>query len=376
MVEGGVSVGGAVLAQAVAMARGAVDRRNDIPILQTLHIANNGDHLRVTGTDLDHYIGASVPVETSGKEWKPLAVNAEQLHQIMGLYPKDATVELVARNQDLLDIRCGNHRGTLNTLDVTTWPDVPRVEWVNVCEIEGSVLADALDYVRPSIASDQSRPFLQGVYLDISEDGLYVVATDGHTLRHATTNLAPAGLEGMPGVIIPARAVNLFLAAAKRNETKLTFSISPEKVALGTEQFEILCRTLDFDYPDWRRISEFGEVAATMQVEGESAVMAAKRASLATDHLNVLRLDVDKIGVKLSTRNSAKGESTDWLKPSLLETKEDFVCGFDPGYLVAAFEQAGSQTATMEICTSNGGRGRVTFGDGGKWCLIMGKTPR
>ena len=192
--------------KALSHVQSVVERRNTIPILSNILMEADGAALKLTATDLDIEASDSTiaHVDKSGNITAP----AQTLFEVVRKLPEGADVELLLdTDTQRLIITSGRARFALPTLPSDDFQTMAKDDASHTFEIEAAELRRLIDKTRFAISTEETRYYLNGVYLHGAEGGkLRAVATDGHRLALADAD-APKGAESLPGVIVPRKAV-------------------------------------------------------------------------------------------------------------------------------------------------------------------------
>jgi DNA polymerase-3 subunit beta len=138
-------------------------------------------------------------------------VSAVMLHEIVRKLPDGALVHLSDDSAaGRLTIRPVGRRFRLATLPREDFPVMASSEYAANFSAKAPVLRRLFDKSKFAISTEETRYYLNGVYMHVAngEDGpvLRCVATDGHRLARIDAPL-PEGAQGMPGVIVPRKTV-------------------------------------------------------------------------------------------------------------------------------------------------------------------------
>ena len=192
----------AVLIKALAHVQSVVERRNTIPILANVLLAAQDDALRLTATDMEIAVVEEVPgvqVARPGRTTAPAAT----LYEIVRKLPEGALVELEHGGGEApLKLRAGRFHTDLAVLPVEDFPSMTEGKLPHRFTLGAGQMRDLVDRTRFAISTEETRYYLNGIYLHAAEsDGakvLRAVATDGHRLARFEEPL-PEGAAGMPG---------------------------------------------------------------------------------------------------------------------------------------------------------------------------------
>ena len=183
------------LLKPLQLVTGVVERRQTLPVLANLLIQADENGLSLTGTDLEVEMIANcaVPVEQHGE----VTIPARKLADIWRALPDGADVSVAVEGERAV-IRSGRSRFTLATLPAVDFPKVENSDSDVVVTLPQKQIGQLIDQVSFAMAQQDVRVFLNGMLLEISENTLRAVATDGHRLAMASK---PCQSNAGPGVV-------------------------------------------------------------------------------------------------------------------------------------------------------------------------------
>ena len=199
----------AALLKSLGHVHRVVERRNTIPILSNVLLQANGTSLLLKATDLDLEITESVAADIG--QAGATTLPAHTLYDIVRKLPDGAQVSLESSGDaGQLLLRSGRSRFTLQSLPDTDFPDMATGDLSHKFTLPAGELKKLIDKTQFAISTEETRYYLNGIFVHTIEvDGhtmLRAVATDGHRLARVEIP-SPAGAAGMPGVIVPRKAV-------------------------------------------------------------------------------------------------------------------------------------------------------------------------
>src|SRR5688572_24752605 len=197
------------LLKALQHVTSVVERRNTIPILANVSLRAEGGALHFKATDLDIEVTETAPAEivAAGSITAP----AHTLHDIVRKLPDGAQIEMSRQGDDgRIALTAGPSRFLLACLPADDFPDLGLSGMSHHFEIPAHDLKALIEKTRFAISTEETRYYLNGIYLHAIEtpEGwrLRAVATDGHRLARMDVDL-PQGGQGIPGVIVPRKTV-------------------------------------------------------------------------------------------------------------------------------------------------------------------------
>ncbi len=246
-----LSIERATLLKALAQAQSVVERRNTIPILANVLIEAEGAQVSLRATDLDIEVVDRAPamVERAGAT----TVSAVMLHEIVRKLPDGALVSLSEDSAaGRLTITAGRSTFSLATLPKEDFPVMATSEYSSNFAAKAPVLRRLFDKSKFAISTEETRYYLNGVYMHVSQgDGgkvLRCVATDGHRLARIDADL-PDGADGMPGVIVPRKTVGELRKLLEDDDAMIAVSVSETKVRFATPAITLTSKVIDGTFP-------------------------------------------------------------------------------------------------------------------------------
>ncbi|RWF29396.1 DNA polymerase III subunit beta, partial [Mesorhizobium sp.] len=209
-----------------------VERRNTIPILSNVLLSAEGASLEMKATDLDLEVTEATPakVERGGATTVP----AHLLYDIVRKLSDGAEVMLKTdEDGNAMTVTSGRSSFRLQCLPQSDFPELSAGSFSHIFRLESAALKGLIDKTQFAISTEETRYYLNGIYLHAVEVGgklkLRSVATDGHRLARAEID-APAGSEGMPGIIIPRKTVSELQKLVDDPDVAVTTELSDTKI--------------------------------------------------------------------------------------------------------------------------------------------------
>lgn len=244
------------LLKAVAQAQSVVERRNTIPILANVLIEASGDTVQFRATDLDIEVVDKAPasVERAGAT----TVSAVTLNEIVRKLPDGSLVTLTADSAaGRLTIDAGRSNFSLATLPKEDFPVMASSDYAANFTCKAPVLRRLFDKSKFAISTEETRYYLNGVYMHIADsDGgkvLRCVATDGHRLARIDAEM-PDGAANMAGVIVPRKTVGEMRKLLDDDDMDVAVSVSETKVRFATADITLTSKVIDGTFPDYTRV--------------------------------------------------------------------------------------------------------------------------
>ena len=342
----------AALLRCLSHVQSVVERRNTIPILSNVLIEADGEAgLKVMATDLDlqvveHMEAASV--ENPGA----ITVSAHLLFDIARKLPEGSQVSLeTAENR--MDIKAGRARFKLPTLPRDDFPTIVEGDLPTQFSLPAKTLAEMIDRTRFAISTEETRYYLNGIFLHVSDDDtpvLKAAATDGHRLARFTLP-RPDGAEGMPDVIVPRKCVaelRKLLEEALDADVVIDLSASKIRFTLGGAGGVVLTsKLIDGTFPDYSSVIPPGN-DKLLKLDPKSFYEGVDRvATIATEKTRAVKMGLEKDRVVLTVTSPDNGTAAEELSAEY--GAEGFEIGFNAGYLKDILGQIDSDVVELHL---------------------------
>lgn len=337
------------LSRALSHVTSVVERRTTIPILSNVMLSASGKTLRFKATDLEREVIEMVVADVTDPG--ALTVPAHMLHDIVRKLPDGAEIEMISDpEKGRLTIRAGSSRFALQTLPAEDFPDLAVGEMTHEFELPAADLKRLIDKTKFAISTEETRYYLNGIYLHpaerASEPTLRAVATDGHRLAQVELP-RPAGATGMPGIIIPRKTVHELHRLIEDPAAVARVGVSTTKVRFEIGSVTLTSKLIDGTFPDYGRVIPQANDKA-MTVSNAEFMGAVDRVStIASERGRAVKLALSTGTLTLSVNNPEGGSATEELgigyEASPLEI------GFNARYLLDIASQLEGEEARFML---------------------------
>ncbi len=342
-----ISIERGALLKAVGQAQSVVERRNTIPILANVLIEAEGNQVSFRATDLDIEVvdKTDAQVERAGAT----TVSAVTLHEIVRKLPDGALVTLTDDSAaGRLTVEAGRSNFSLATLPREDFPVMASSEYDTNFSAPAPVLRRLFDKSKFAISTEETRYYLNGVYLHVAtgEGGqvLRCVATDGHRLARIDAAL-PDGADGMAGVIVPRKTVNELRKLLDNDETSIAVSVSETKVRFATPEITLTSKVIDGTFPDYTRVIPQGN-SRRLEVDAAEFARAVDRvATVSSERSRAVKLSLDEDRLILSVNAPDSGAAEEELGVAYSDEKLEI--GFNAKYLLEIAGQVDRENAVF-----------------------------
>jgi DNA polymerase III subunit beta len=339
----------AALLKSLAHVQSVVERRTTIPILSNVKLEGRSGALSLNATDMDLDIVESVAADVA----RPGATTApaHTFYEIVRKLPEGSQVEIDYSSDDgQLTLRSGRSKFSLSCLPVEDFPVLSGGDLPHTFVLQAAELKQLIDRTRFAISTEETRYYLNGIYLHAATtpngDVLRAVATDGHRLARVEVTL-PEGAAGMPGVIVPRKAVAEVRKLIDETDGEITISLSDTKLRFAFGGAVLTSKLIDGTFPDYERVIP-ADNDKVLDVDCKSFSQAVDRVSaISTEKSRAIKLSLDRGTVTLSASSPENGSAVEEI-----EAQYDFSpleIGFNSRYLMDILAQIEGDSARFAM---------------------------
>lgn len=344
-----VTVERAELLKSLGHVHRVVERRNTIPILANVLVRAEKAALSLKATDLDLEVIESIAAEVSPPG--STTVPAHMFYEIVRKLPEGSQVVLESSSdRAMLAIRAGRSRFTLQTLPESDFPDLAAGDMTHKFVLTATELKRLIDKTQFAISTEETRYYLNGIYLHVAGSGksqsLRAVATDGHRL--AQTDLpVPAGASGMPGVIVPRKTVIEVQRLIEDGEGEISIELSSAKIRFSIGDVVLTSKLIDGTFPDYARVIPSGNDKELVVDKKDFEAAVDRVSTVSSERGRAVKLALSSGKLILSVTNPDSGSATEEIE---VEYEADPIdIGFNSRYLLDIAGQLDGEVAVLRL---------------------------
>ena len=335
------------LMRALSHVQAVVERRNTIPILSNILMAAEGDRLSLTATDLD--IEATDAAEAKVKKAGSITAPAQTLFDVVRKLPEGSEVSLDL-SEGRLSISAGRSKFALPTLPASDFQTMAREDAPVKFEMEAAELRRLIDKTRFAISTEETRYYLNGIYLHHAKGAkgnvLRAVATDGHRLALAEGE-APKGSAALKGVIVPRKAVAEVRRLLDDAPEMIAVEASDSKIVFRIGDAVLTSKLIDGSFPDYQRVIPKNN-NRVMVVDTKPFKEAVDRvATVSAERSRSVKLSVSPGKLMLAVSHSESGQGAEDIEANY--DSEPLEIGFNAKYLLDVAGQIESEETRIEF---------------------------
>jgi len=279
------------LARGLSMVSKAVSPRSTLPVLANVLIASDEGRLRLSATNLELGITCWIParIEEEGSTTVP----ARTFNDLVSTLPGDqVNLKLDVKTQTL-NVRGGTSTNDIKCIDAQEFPPLPVPDFNGAVQINSGDFREMIHQVAFAASTDEARPVLMGVLVQVDKDKLTMAAADGFRLSVRKAILS-SPMPAPVSAIVPAQALKELARVATNTEEPI-YMVLPKgrgQVVFRVKDVEVVSQLIDGTFPDFQQIIPRKYNSRTL-VSTSSLLKACKQAEIfAREGSNVARLNI------------------------------------------------------------------------------------
>jgi DNA polymerase-3 subunit beta len=331
-----------------------VERRNTYPILANVLFKASDDRVELRATDLDIEVTESVPamVSTPGTTTVP----AHTLYEIVRKLSDGAEVRLETDGGENMVLTSGRSRFNLACLNPDSFPDLKSGAFAHEFDIAAASLRELIERTQFAISTEETRYYLNGIYFHAIENSaagslFRAVATDGHRMARAEI-AAPAGSEGMHGIIVPKKTVGEVQKLLDGVDGDVHVEVSDTKIRFTVGTVVLLSKLIEGTFPDYDRVTPKNNDKQMLVDKSGFAIAVDRVSTIASDRGGkAVKLAASNGLLELSVTNPDHGTASEEVAVDF--DVDSFEIGFNARYLLDIITQIRSENAVFLFNDAN-----------------------
>jgi DNA polymerase-3 subunit beta len=267
------------------------------------------------------------------------------LFDIVRKIPEGSQVELSAA-EGRMQVNAGRARFTLSALPRDDFPIIAEGELPTRFELPAATLRQIIDKTRFAISTEETRYYLNGIYLHVIDGELKAAATDGHRLARVTV-ARPDGAEAMPGVIIPRKCVAELRKLLDEVDGTVEVSLSESKIRFGLGNAVLTSKLIDGTFPDYTRVIPTAN-DKLLKLDPRAFEEGVDRVStIASERTRAVKMTLDRDKITLSVTSPENGTAAEEVPADY--AAQGIEIGFNARYLLDILGQIDGDTVEVHL---------------------------
>jgi len=329
---------------------GAVEKRQQMPILSNVLVVIKNQLLSLTGTDLEVEMTARVPLSHPAEEGA-IAIPGRKLIDICKALPEQSMLTFTLSDSKM-QVRSHRSRYTLLCLPAENFPRVEEAQGEIELSLPQSTLRQLLEATSFAMAHQDVRYYLNGVCMQFGPDGMRLVATDGHRLATIALPLSFSHLTENTSIIVPRKAVAEMQRLFAEEEEEIGVVIGKNHLRMVMPHFSFITKLVEGKFPDYRRLLPQGKEGQHVVLSRESLRQTLVRvAALFSDRSRGVGLQFSQGLLRVIAVTPDKDEVEDEME--IIFEGEAIEIGINVSYLIEYLSFLKSESVKVSFTDSN-----------------------
>ncbi|MGE4532427.1 MULTISPECIES: DNA polymerase III subunit beta [Halomonas] len=342
------SISREALLRPLTLVAGVVERRQTLPVLSNVLIQVGQEELALTGTDLEvELIGRTVASRVD--EPGSVTVPARKLMDICKSLPDQAELQF-SLEEGRAVLRSGRSRFTLSTLPVAEFPSVEESPGSLELSLPRGVLKQLIDATSFAMAQQDVRYYLNGMLLEMRDNLIRAVATDGHRLA-VCSRPAELRMESPQKLIVPRKGILELVRLLDDGEDPVSLTLGASHIRAHTGDFTFTSKLVDGKFPDYERVVPRGGDKVFIADRAELRQVLSRTAILSNEKYRGVRLNLEEGNLRVMANNPEQEEAEENI--AIEYSGGPLEIGFNVGYLVDVLNALDEDRVQMTLADSN-----------------------
>ena len=352
------------LLRSIQILQGVAAGRNTLPILSNVLVRAADNRIEMSATDLEVAIKIVVPGTIF--EDGAVTVSARKLGEVVRELPPEE-IKFTTTENHRVEITCGSGVYKIIGLSDDEFPEIESIRG-GFFTVPAEVLQSMVDKTEFAASTEETRYFLNGVYLYLTSEKSEVVATDGRRLAVATSEALMPAPEEPVGVILPLKAVREFMRTFEES-TEVKICLLENQIVFSDDESTLASRLVDGEYPKYEQIIP-KDHDNRITVNVENLLSATRRvALLANPKTFSIRFDIQTNQIAVSAKAPDLGEAYETV--TVNSGDGSLEVAFDARFLIDALSHIGTEEVLIEFKDALSAAVLKPVGEDNHLCLIM-----
>ena len=321
------------LLKSLNFVQGVVEKKNTLPILSNVLLQLKDKKLSIVATDLDiifYDVISEVKILNEGSTTTSAAI----LYDILRKISSNSELNFELKSENKLSLKSENADFNLLCLPTDNFPTFADEFEGHEISLNNNRFLKLLNKTKISISNDDTRHYLNGIFLHITEahgrNFLTGVATDSHRL--SSSSLEVDNTSDFTSLIIPRKTVFQLCSLLSESTNQLTMQTSDNKIKFTLGNMKLISKVIDGKFPDYKKVVPTTN-DKTLVVSSRDFINSIERvASVSLDRKEGVKLAINKESVQLSVNSANSGEGNEIIKAQF--NADNLQISFNSKYLI------------------------------------------
>ena len=321
------------LLKSLNFVQGIVEKKNTLPILSNVLLQLKNKKLSIVATDLDIIFYdeiEDVRISTEGST----TTSASILYDILRKISSNSELSFDLKTKNKLSLKSENSDFNLLCLPTDNFPTFADEFKEKEISIKSSKFLKLLNKTKISISNDDTRHYLNGVFIHLTESQgknfLTGVATDSHRLSSSSIEIE--NISNFSSLILPRKTVFQLCSLLADNSEDLNIQTSENKIKFTLGKMKLVSKVIDGNFPDYRKVVPTNNDKKLI-VSSKDFINSIERVtSVSIDRKEGVKLLINKDNVQLSVNSANSGDGNEKIQAKF--DSENLNISFNSKYLI------------------------------------------
>lgn len=336
-----------ILRDAINKVLSVVDKKNSRPILTNCLLKASKSELEIIATDLE--VSAKILLKAQVESEGSFCINSKNIAEILRELPNEDVI-LNVEDSNLLKLTCKNINYSLLITSAEEFPQLSFQNQSSEFRLKTKQISHIINKTSHAISTDETRLYLNGIYLQLTDSKLRSVAIDGHRLALLDTNEFIGENKFLAdGVIVPRKGITeLKKIADTYPEDEVSISLDDSFMFVNAmNEYFLSIRLIAREYPKYQTVIP-SKTAHRFLIDRNAILNAVKRIRiLSNEKTNGVKLNIQPNELIVSTNHPALGQAVETL-PISFDGKPTEI-GFNAKYLIESLSVLNETDVTFEF---------------------------
>ena len=338
--------------KSLSHAYGIVEKKTTLPILSNILIEAKDSKIKITATDLDIIYSEEIPLQELKKEGST-TTSASIIYDILRKLEPNAKVELFLQSENKLKLVSGNSKFNLLCLSSDNFPLSDENIKQKSFEVSSQKLLKLLNKTKISISNDETRHYLNGIYLHKTnvenKSFLSGVATDSHRLSFSSLEINQG--TDFVSIILPKKTIFQLISLLEQSTSVIKISNNKSKIKFEMDSSVLISKVIDGRFPDYSKVIPRDNDKVLQIKLNEFKNSVERVTTVSSDRKEGLKMNISKDSLQLSVNSPNSGEGIENIDVKF--NSDDMSMSFNSRYLIDITSQIEDDSIVINLKDAN-----------------------
>jgi len=336
------------LLKSLNFVQGVVEKKNTLPILSNVLLQLKNKKLSIIATDLDIIFYDEI-IDVKILQEGSTTTSAAILYDILRKIPSDSQLNFDLKSENKLSLKSDNADFNLLCLPIDNFPTIADEFEGQEISLNNSRFLKLLNKTRISISNDDTRHYLNGVYLHLTEaqgrSFLTGVATDSHRL--SSSSLEIESNKDFNSIILPRKTVFQLCTLLSESSDQLKMQTSDNKIKFSLGKMKLISKVIDGKFPDYKKVVPTSNDKILVVPSKDFIDSIERVATVSLDRKEGVKFVINKDSLQLSVNSANSGDGNEKIKANF--NAENLNISFNSKYLIDIASEVEDKNLKMNL---------------------------